>query len=121
MEFLRSVKTEVSYAKKIAGAGWQGIALAREQADGDIFTSAGRAVWMPTALGAGIGMLTRMGKGKTPFTVALGGLIGSVVGLSAGFAWGSRRFTGHAARNSTRLINAVLDARWLERNPIDYA
>jgi hypothetical protein len=62
-----------------------------------------------------------MGKRRSVSSVALNGLIGSIVGFGAGAAFGLRGFAGSAARNSTQLINAVLDERFLERNPIDYA
>ena len=120
MNFLRMLQSELSYTRKIAAAGWEGIASAQRQHDGEIFQPAN---WTLAALGAGVGVLSGLVNRKrtSVSTMALGGLIGSFVGLGAGVAWGSRQFAGTAARNSTRLISGVLDARWLERNPIDYA
>jgi hypothetical protein len=51
----------------------------------------------------------------------MGGLVGSALGFGGGVAWASRGFTGTAARHAIRGVNNVRDARWLERNPIDYA
>ena len=120
MRFLRTLESELSYTRKIAAAGWEGIASAHRQHPGEVCTL---PVWRFAALGAGMGILTGFvnGNRRSASRVALGGLIGSFVGMGAGVSWGSRQFAGTAARNSTRLINAVLDARWLERNPIDYA
>jgi hypothetical protein len=36
-------------------------------------------------------------------------------------AWASRGYTGSAARGAIKKINVVRDARWLEKNPINYA
>lgn len=124
MGILRMVESDLVYARKMVGAGWDGIASARKELNGEVFTSASKAAgWTPTAIGAGLGMLSShlIGKRRSASSVAMGGLIGSVVGFGAGVAWGSRRFTGTAARKSIRLMTAVRDARWLERNPIDYA
>jgi len=119
MELLRSLKSELLYATEMAGAGLNGIASARQDFDRNLFTPA----WMPTAIGGGIGLLSRflVGKRRSASSVAIGGLLGSVVGFTAGVAWKSRHVTGTAARKSIRLVNAVRDARWLEQNPVDYA
>ena len=76
--------------------------------------------WAPVAIGAVMGLLgaTVTGRRKTVSRTAMGGLIGSVVGFSAGLAWTSGR---PAARAAARRVNAVRDARWLAMNPINYA
>jgi hypothetical protein len=35
--------------------------------------------------------------------------------------WQSRHFTRSAAQGAMKQVNAVRDARWLEKNPIAYA
>lgn len=117
MQLLRSLESELSYAKKIAGAGWEGIASARQDVNRNPFAMA----WMPTAVGAGIGIVTSLIRRRSASIAALGGMVGGAVGFGAGIAWGSKQFARTAARKSIRAINAVRDARWLERNPIDYA
>ena len=42
-------------------------------------------------------------------------------GFSGGMAYASRAVIRTAARSSARKVNAVRDARWLEKNPIAYA
>jgi hypothetical protein len=123
MEIRRSLESELAYARKIADAGWTGIASARQGFDRSLFTSAKTAIWLPAAIGAGVGVLSRcvIGKRRSVSNVALSGFVGSVVGFGAGVAWKSRQVTGRAARNSMRMINEVRDAHWLERHPIDYA
>ena len=124
MEAVRSLRSDLTYCKRLLGAGWNGIAAARKQADRPLFSPPLQSVvWTPTAVGATVGALTRrlIGKDKSASGVALGGLLGSVLGLSAVLVWASREFTGPAARKSLRCINAARDAHWLESHPIDYA
>jgi len=114
------------YAVNLVQAGMDGAASARE--------AAGRApvplrsVWAPAAVGAVVGATTASwgNRGKsTPresnYTVAVGGILGAAIGMGCGVAWASRGITGALARGAMRQINIVRDARWLEKNPIDYA
>ena len=119
MPLPRPLESELSYARKIAGAGWESVVTARQETS--VFPASTKAIWIAVAVGAGVGMLSRAGKRSTASTVAIGALIGSVVGFGAGIAWESRQFTGAVARNAKREIGAVRDAHWLERHPIDYA
>ena len=124
MESVRTLKSDITYIKQLAGAGWDGIASARRELDGDVFTSPLQTVvWTPAAVCATIGMLSPrlIGNRKSASSVAMGGLIGSVLGLGAALVWSSRRFTGPAARRAVRHVNAARDAHWLESNPITYA
>jgi hypothetical protein len=124
METVRSLESDLAYLKQLVGAGLNGIGSARHELDGNMFTSPLQAVvWTPTAIGATIGMLgTRLiANRKSLSSVAIGGLVGSVLGVGAALAWSSRRFTGLAARKAVRHVNAARDAHWLETNPIDYA
>jgi hypothetical protein len=36
-------------------------------------------------------------------------------------AWGTRHWAGGMARGAKKNIDTARDARWLEKNPIDYA
>ncbi|HUB79867.1 MAG TPA: hypothetical protein VMB03_13765 [Bryobacteraceae bacterium] len=119
MPLPRPLESELSYARRIAGAGWESVISARQQKE--IFPASTKAIWIAVAVGAGVGVLSRLGKRSTASTVAIGALIGSVVGFGAGIAWESRQFTGAVARTAKREIGAVRDAHWLERHPIDYA
>lgn len=69
------------------------------------------------ALGAALGNRRKSNYGA----VAVSTVLGAVIGLGTGMAWGTRRLTGNMARGAFGNINAVRDARWLEKNPIDYA
>jgi len=119
MPLPRPLESEFSYARKIAGAGWDSVVAARKESP--IFPASTKAIWVAVAVGAGVGMLSRIGKRSTASSVAIGALIGGVVGFGAGIAWESRQFTGTVARKARHGIGAVCDAHWLERHPIDYA
>lgn len=74
--------------------------------------------------GATLGAIANRWSGKTDRpsrSVALNCLIGSALGLGAILAWSSRTYARCAAGNVARRVNAVRDARWLERHPIEYA
>ena len=119
-----SLKPDLGYLKRLAGAGWDGFASARQEMRGGMFSPPlETAVWTPAALGAAIGMVgTRLlVKRKSASSAAVGGLVGSLVGCGAAIAWSSRRYTNRAAHRAARLVNAARDAHWLESHPIDYA
>lgn len=124
METVRSIQSDLAYFKQLVGAGWDGVTATRRELDEGVFMSPLQAVvWGPTAIGATIGMLSSRATGsrKSALRMALGGLIGSVLGFGAALAWASREFTGPAARRAVRHVNAARDAHWLETHPIDYA
>jgi hypothetical protein len=75
-----------------------------------------------TAIGAGIGAATAaLDRRRSPFDLAAKSLIGGAVGLGCGLAWTSRVYAITAVRGAFREVNTVRDARWLAKNPIDYA
>jgi len=81
-----------------------------------------QTVLAATAIGASVGAATAaMNERRSKYELAIKSLIGGAVGLGCGLAWASRGFTGSLARGALRKINVVRDARWLEKNPIDYA
>jgi hypothetical protein len=81
-----------------------------------------QSVLAATAMGAGVGAAAAaLNKRRSKYEFAVKALIGGAVGLGCGLAWASRGYTGSVARGAMRKINDVRDARWLEKNPIDYA
>jgi hypothetical protein len=124
MIVLRDLKSELGYARNLVAAGRDGIASARREFDGRLLAPASKtAVLPPAVIGAGIGLLSSSiaGNRRSASRLAIGGLVGTAIGLGAAVAWRSRHFTARAARNAARRIGAVADQRWLEKNPIDYA
>lgn len=121
---LRSLRFPFAYLKDLAAAGFDGVASTRRERSHRVYTSpSDLALWTSAAMGAAVGALGTplFVKRKSASTVALGGLVGSVVGCSAGLVWASRGWILPAARGAARRVNAVRDAHWLETNPIDYA
>jgi hypothetical protein len=116
----RSLKSEIAYARNLIGAGWEGVRAARHPAPA---RTQERTLWVPVAIGAGIGALgLSLGRRRrAPSSFAVAGVLGSVAGMGLGMAWASRASAGTAARGAIRNINAVRDARWLETHPIAYA
>jgi hypothetical protein len=121
---LHALESDLAYFKYLFEAGLTGIGSARHELDGKVFTSPlPTVVWPPTAIGATIGIVGArlIANRKSVSNLAIGGLIGSALGVGAALAWASRRFTGLATRQAVRQVNAARDARWLEAHPIDYA
>jgi hypothetical protein len=113
-------KSDIRYVRSLVEAGVGGAVTAWKGTGYRAFTPAVRgAVWAPAAVGAAIGVLSvflNRNRRRSGSSVALGGLIGSALGFSAGAA-----FTGTAARAAVKNVNALRDAHWLEKNPIAYA
>jgi len=117
-----SFEGNLSYMKELASAGLNGAASARPKSNDRSYTP-WLVVSTPTAMGALLGAFRshRFGKRKSPSAIAIGGLVGGLVGCGAGLAWASRGFIGPAARGAARSVQAARDAHWLQTNPIDYA
>lgn len=124
METAHRIGSDVAYAKRLIGAGWNGISDARHELHDQVFAPPlKRSAWTPMALGAAVGLLgTRVVvRRRTPLAMVVAGAAGLLVGLGAAAAWTSRRFTREAGRAAAQRVGAARDARWLELNPIDYA
>ena len=81
------------------------------------------SVWVTTAIGGAVGALSVLlgRRRRSGYSTAFGGLVGSAIGFSGGVAWASRDFSGAVARSVIQKVTAARDARWLEKNPINYA
>jgi hypothetical protein len=81
-----------------------------------------QTVLAATAMGASVGAAAAaLNTRRSRYEFAIKGLIGGVVGLGCGLAWAYRGYPAPMARGAMRNMNVVRDARWLEKNPIDYA
>ena len=121
---MTSFKTELDYFRELGGAGEHGIAAARREFHGPVFEPAPNgADWGPAAVCAGIGIMSGgfVGRRNKGSGVAVGGLVGSLVGSAALLAWISRRFVRAAAHRAIQSVDAARDQHWLKANPIDYA
>jgi hypothetical protein len=119
-----SLESDITYIRYLTKAVLDGVTAApKGTADRPFTPVLTGAVWTPTAIGAAIGVLSAnlSKRHRSGYRVALRGLVGSALGFGAGVAWTSRDFTGAVARGTIQKVNSVRDARWLEKNPIDYA
>ena len=119
-----SLKSDVTYIGNLTKAVLDGFTSAPKGIAGRELTPVlTTALWTPTAIGAAIGVLSAsLSRRRTSgYKMAVGGLVGSALGFGACVAWTSREFTGALTRSTMRKVNSIRDARWLEKNPIDYA
>src|SRR5215475_4070560 len=95
------IYSDIFYFRNLMRAGLDGVISALNDNHGQVFVPAFKdAVWTPAALGAAIGIVgTCLSKDRRSAPrAAVGGLIGSALGLGGSAAWASRHFTGTAAR-----------------------
>jgi hypothetical protein len=122
------IKSSVGYGRNLVGSGWEGLRSAEkatlgEASVGTILIGALRESWLPAAVGAYVGALgASLGHRRKPNYPALVGasLLGGVIGLTTGMAWGTRRLAGEMARGARKNIDATRDAHWLQKNPVPY-
>ena len=118
------IDSDLRYARDLAEAGVHGVSSVwNRSGDRPLPPVLRNSVWVAAAIGATVGALSALlGKHrKSGYRVARGSLVGSAIGFGGGVAWVSRDFTGAVARSVIENVNTVRDARWLEKNPIDYA
>jgi len=115
---------DIAYVRNLAQAGVNGVTSVRDEPGGRGFAPVLKnSVWVTTAIGGAIGALSVLlrRRRRSGYSTAIGGLVGSTIGFSGAVGWASRDFTGAVARSVLQKVNAVRDARWLEKNPINYA
>jgi hypothetical protein len=122
------LKSEVEYGRDLADSGWQGARTARDsmlqgEPVGAIFGRSVRASWAPTVLGAGMGALSALliqRRKPNPAAVLALGVVGGVVGFTAGVAWDTRQLSSGMARGAIRKIGTARDSHWLGKHPINF-
>jgi hypothetical protein len=76
----------------------------------------------PTALGACLGWFGGCLEDRHSKTRAFAcAFLGGALGFGAGVIWENRKLTASVASGAWKNINKTRDARWFEKNPIDYA
>ena len=126
MKIPARLKSDLAYARNLVDAGLQGAASVRKVAVPQTPPFPGRSsrtAWLSAAIGAaiGIGSAWLAPERKSRYGVLMGGVVGGSLGYGGAVAWGSRDRTAAIASGAIRKVNAVRDARWLEKNPIAYA
>ena len=113
-------KSGIYYVVELVHAGVDGAVSGKQAAVAPqgLMRSALAGTAAGAAFAAGTIMLNRR---RSRHRLAATSLLGGAVGLGCGLAWASRGLTRSIARGAVRNINLLRDARWLERNPIDYA
>jgi hypothetical protein len=127
MKIPASLKSEITYSRKLLEAGLNAATAVRDGAPNQTlspeFARAARGAWAPAAIGAAIGVLglCLVRKGRSGRDALVGGLVGGFLGFGGGVIWGSREATAGIARKAARNLGTVRDAHWLEKHPITYA
>ena len=92
---------------------------------GPFLSDSVKASIAPAAIGACVGALAAYPfyrkKSSTATATLAYGLLGCVVGLTAGLAWKSRGLSASVASGALKEIGKVRDEKWLTKNPINYA
>lgn len=118
------LESDITYVRNLAEAGVNGVASIWNAPDDQaVAPVVKKTIWVTTAIGGAIGALSVLlgRRRRSAYSMAFGGLVGSTIGFSGGVAWASRDFTGAVARSVIQKVGTVRDARWLEKNPINYA
>jgi len=130
MELGEWVKSNVDYGKRLVGSGIDGARSGQEEffngePIGPFLTESMKASIAPEAIGACVGALAAYPfyrkKSSTATATLAYGLLGCVVGLTAGLAWKSRHLSASVASGAIKEIGKVRDEKWLTKNPINYA
>jgi hypothetical protein len=118
------VESDIAYVRSLGEAGVNGVTsiwkAPGRRASAPVLS---KSVWVTVAICGVIGGVSALlGARRTSrHRAILGGLVGGAIGFTGGVAWASRDLTGAVARSVGRNVNAVRDARWLEKHPINYA
>jgi hypothetical protein len=118
------LRSDATYIRHLAEAGADGITSAwNAPGDRTIPSDERNAILLIAAAGGILGGVSALliGRRKSGYRTAFGILVGGATGFGSGFAWKSRASPTDIGRSVMRKVNAVRDARWLEKNPIDYA
>jgi hypothetical protein len=129
MTFGRWIKSNFDYGRTLVTSGWEGArATGKMTIEGVpaavVLIRSARTSCMPALVGAYIGALgAALGnrRKRAYGIITLSTTLGAVIGFTTGMAWGTRHLTGGMVQGARKKIDAVRDAHWLEKNPIDYA
>jgi hypothetical protein len=128
MDLRKWSKSNADYGRRLLDSGIEGARSGQEaflngESLAPFLSESVRSALKPAALGACIGVLGGYaGYRQKSITRTLAyGLLGGAIGLGAGLAWESRRFTASVTGSALTNIGRVRDEHWLTKHPIDYA
>jgi hypothetical protein len=121
-------KSEAEYGRRVLNSGLEGVRSGQEaflhgRPLTPFFRASFRKALKPAILGACVGMLTGCpANGRRSVAgIVTSGLLGALIGLTAGAVWETRFLAASAAGGALARIDKVRDEHWFEKNPIDYA
>ena len=124
-------KSEVEYGRRVLNSGLEGGRSGQEaflhgRPVSPFIRDSFRKAITPAVLGVlvgVVGVLTGCPQkgGRSATRVLASGLLGGLIGLTAGVVWESRLLAASVAGGALSSIDKVRDEHWFERNPIDYA
>jgi hypothetical protein len=121
MTIVRVPAPDLGYLVKLGQAAVSGLGSARTNRK--LALNMGSPVWVNCTIGGIIGAsaASLRSRQRPVRSFAVGALVGGAAGLGCGLAWAARHAAATLAKSSIRSVNAVRDAHWLEKNPINYA
>ena len=107
----------------VEGACSAGEQIREEESPRSVLLRSARTSLAPSVAAASLGLVAGYWatKRKPAHSAVAFGLLGAVVGFTAGMAWSTRRVTGEIARGAIKKVDATRDAHWLTKHPVDYA
>jgi len=120
-------KSELEYGRKVLDSGLEGARSGREaflhgKPLTPFLSESAKKALKPAAVAAGLGVLASLpGSRHRPARTFVFGLLGGVIGFSAGMVWQSRRLTASVMCGALDNVEKTRDEHWLEKHPIDYA
>ena len=127
MNIVEWSKSEVDYGRKLVDSAVDGALrsegefLKDESLRRHLERSALHAIG-PTALCACLGWCgAYLDHRQSPRKALVCALVGGALGFGAGVLWENRKLGASVANGAWKSITRTRDARWFEKNPIDYA
>lgn len=121
-------KSEVKYGRRVLNSGLEGVRFGQQAflhggPASPFLRESLRKALIPAALGVCLGVLTACPAGSHRWRrrLLLSGVIGGLVGATAGVLWETRYLAATVTGAAVARIGRARDEHWLERNPIDYA
>ena len=120
------LKSELEYGHHLIHSAVEGARSAGKHAlttepVGTVLARSARASLLGAAIGASVGLLYPARKHEPIRNQVLFGVLGGIIGFGTNVALSTRPLTSEIVHGAVRNMNAVRDAHWLARHPIDYA
>lgn len=118
----------VGYGRKLVQSTVSGVRTGEEQfrESGELTPYLGKSAkrsLSPAAIGVVVGACVGYHSQDRPSVgrLLMGGILGGLVGFSAGMLWETRDLTASVGSNVRKNVQLTRDEHWLQRHPIDYA